>query len=101
MKEQGLKISRNLKNRSFGEHKTGLIPPSLDQVVILDMERSKIHEVDALYVLGANDGIFPLPALDESILSDRERKSCRFLTWNLQEAPRLKAFEASTWYTRC
>ena len=74
----GLKRFLEILKIGFGEHKTGLIPPSLDQVVILDMERSKIHEVDALYVLGANDGIFPLPALDESILSDRRGKSCRF-----------------------
>ena len=57
----------------FGEYKIGLIPASLDQVLVGSAERSRSHEIKALYILGANDGVFPPEAADEGILSDRDR----------------------------
>lgn len=55
------------------EYKIGLIPPSLDQVLVGDIERVKSHEVAAVYILGVNDGVFPMTATSEGILSDRDR----------------------------
>ena len=52
-----------------------MIPPSLDQVLVGSVERSKSHEIRALYILGANDGVFPADGGEEGILLDREREA--------------------------
>ncbi|MCL2400175.1 MAG: PD-(D/E)XK nuclease family protein [Defluviitaleaceae bacterium] len=51
----------------------GLIPPSLDQVVMGDITRSRYPEIKALWVLGANDGQLPPPIGESSLLTEDER----------------------------
>ncbi|NLY19264.1 MAG: helicase-exonuclease AddAB subunit AddB, partial [Clostridiaceae bacterium] len=69
----GVERFLNIIKIGFDEYKIGLIPHSLDQVLVGSIERSKSHAVKALYLLGANDGIFPQPGGDEGILSDEDR----------------------------
>lgn len=57
----------------FVEYNIGLIPPSLDQVLAGNVERSKSHEIKALFILGVNEGVFPASVNEEGILSDSER----------------------------
>lgn len=52
----------------------GVIPSTLDQVVIGDIERTRLHDVKVLFVVGVNDGILPKPAKDNSILKDKDRR---------------------------
>lgn len=59
----------------FEEYNIGLIPPALDQVLVGSLERSKSHAVKAIYIIGANDGMFPVPFKQEGILSDRDRET--------------------------
>ncbi|HWR60961.1 MAG TPA: helicase-exonuclease AddAB subunit AddB [Clostridia bacterium] len=59
----------------FEEYNIGLIPPALEQVLVGSLERSKSHDVRAIYILGANDGMFPVPFKQEGILSDRDRET--------------------------
>ncbi len=75
MGEETLGIERFSKILAvgFGEYKVGLIPPSLDQVLVGSVERSRSHEVKAMYILGACDGVFPACAREEGILSDQDR----------------------------
>lgn len=51
----------------------GLIPPSADSVVATDLTRSRLHSIQSLFILGANDGLLPKPAPDRSILSEEDR----------------------------
>jgi ATP-dependent helicase/nuclease subunit B len=69
----GIERFYNIIKIGFAEYKIGLIPQSLDQVLTGSVERSKSHEIKALYVLGANDGIFPATGPNEGILSDDDR----------------------------
>lgn len=75
------------------EYKIGLIPVSLDQVLVGSAERSRSHEVKALYILGANDGIFPSAAAEEGILSDRDRSVLTGAGLELASDTRTKAFD--------
>ncbi|RCX09890.1 DNA helicase/exodeoxyribonuclease V subunit B [Anaerobacterium chartisolvens] len=77
----------------FGEYKMGLIPPALDQVLVGSIERSKSHEIKALYILGVNDGIFPSSPDQEGILSDSDRESLRAKGLELAPDTRSRAFE--------
>ena len=55
------------------EIRIGVIPPTLDSVLIGDLERTRIGAVKALYVVGFNEGILPKQGNRGSILSDRDR----------------------------
>ncbi|MHB1394685.1 MAG: helicase-exonuclease AddAB subunit AddB, partial [Clostridia bacterium] len=77
----------------FGEYKIGLIPPALEQVLIGSLERSKSHDVKVIYILGANDGIFPVPFKQEGILSDRDREVMSALGVELAPDTRGRTFE--------
>jgi len=57
----------------FMEVSLGLIPPSIDQVVINNIERSKGKSVKVLYVIGLNDGVLPKKYSDEGLLLDDEK----------------------------
>lgn len=52
----------------------GLIPPGLDQVLISNLERSRNPNVRGAFVLGLNDGVFPMRLKDEGLLSEKERE---------------------------
>jgi len=78
---------------ALSEYKIGLIPPSLDQVIVGNLERSKSHEVKALYIIGVNDGIFPSKGSDEGLLSDSDRLSMMENGVEIASDTRSKAFE--------
>ncbi|MCL1998748.1 MAG: exodeoxyribonuclease V subunit gamma [Turicibacter sp.] len=51
----------------------GIIPPSLNQVVMGDIMRSRYPKIKALWVLGANDTKLPPPATRTSLITEDER----------------------------
>ena len=51
----------------------GLIPTNKDQVTISDISRSRNSNVEILYVIGVNDGVFPMQYNDEGFLNDEDR----------------------------
>lgn len=58
----------------FDSLKFSLIPPSLDQVLIADLEKSRLSEIKAAFVIGMNEGILPAKISDEGILADEDRE---------------------------
>ena len=69
-----LKEYCELLDAGLEEAKVGVIPPSLDQVVIGDMERTRIKNIRALFFVGANDTLLPGNAGARGLLSERDRK---------------------------
>ncbi|NLZ93057.1 MAG: helicase-exonuclease AddAB subunit AddB [Firmicutes bacterium] len=51
----------------------GLVPASLDRVIIGNVERSRQPRLLAAYVLGLNEGEFPARLQDKSLFADEER----------------------------
>jgi ATP-dependent helicase/nuclease subunit B len=89
----GVERFANMMTIGFGEYKIGLIPASLDQVLVGSVERSRSHTVKALYILGANDGIFPASGADEGILSDDDRTCLNQAGMELAKSSRSKAYD--------
>lgn len=53
--------------------KLGIIPSTLDQVVVGDFERTRLPDVKILFVVGLNDGVIPCIKDSRGLLQDRER----------------------------
>ncbi len=54
--------------------KLGVIPSTLDQVVIGDMERTRLHHAKVVFIAGANEGILPKNTSGKGILADKDRR---------------------------
>ena len=72
--ELPLKEFRDILDTGFREAKVGLIPPSIDQILVGDIERTRLKDIKALFFLGVNDGIVPKANKGGGILSDAERQ---------------------------
>ena len=80
-------ISRNELARMLGAGletmQLGIIPSTLDQVVIGDLERTRLHDIKVLFVVGVNDGLLPKLSGEGSILLDKDRKTLQSLDINI------------------
>lgn len=57
----------------FQEIKVGVIPPTLDRVVVGDMERTRLGDIKVLFFIGVNDGIVPKTSGSGGVLSEIDR----------------------------
>ena len=51
-----------------------IAPPTQDAVTLGEIAHSRLEGIRALYVLGANQGLLPMPAADRGLIGDRERE---------------------------
>lgn len=58
----------------FQEIRIGIIPPSMDQVLVGDMERTRLKGVKVLFFLGVNEGLIPKSSSSGGILSEADRE---------------------------
>lgn len=72
--EISLKEYCELLDAGLEEAKVGVIPPSVDQVVIGDMERTRLNHLKVLFFVGANDTFLPGKLGQGGILSERDRE---------------------------
>lgn len=84
---------RSILDAGFENMTLGLVPPGLDQVVVGTLDRSRSPEIKALFVLGANEGIFPARISEQGIFNDDERERISSLGLELGPGTRKKAFE--------
>lgn len=80
-------------NIGFEKYEMGLIPVTIDEVLVGDIGRVKSHNVKALYIIGVNDGVFPSGLKDEGILSDADRTLLRDKGIELAPDTKIQAFE--------
>ncbi len=69
-----IKDFSNMLDSGFEEIKVGVIPASLDRVVVGDIERTRLNEVKVLFLIGANDGIIPKKESKGGIINNSERR---------------------------
>ena len=58
----------------FAEASVGIIPPTADQVLIGDNERSRLKDIRVLFFVGVNDGLIPRHDAGGGILSEYDRE---------------------------
>ena len=58
----------------FKDIGVGHIPPTLDQVIVGDITRTRLNHIKILFVNGVNDGIIPSHHNDVGILNDKDKE---------------------------
>jgi len=68
-----LKDYIKLIETGFASTEVGIIPPARDRVLVGNLERSRSHDIKALFVVGVNDGKLPMVGESGGILSDSDK----------------------------
>lgn len=79
---------KELLGAGISEGFVGFTPPAMDQVVVGDVERSRLKDIKVLFFVGVNDGVVPKSLGAPGILSEKERES--FKENNISLAPGAK-----------
>ncbi|CAM3100531.1 helicase-exonuclease AddAB subunit AddB [Filibacter tadaridae] len=69
------------------------IPPSLDQITVTTVEVSSLMDIDAVFVLGVNDGVLPKRIDNEGILSDVDREWFAEIGFELAPTSKMKLMD--------
>ncbi len=74
--ERNLKPSRYLElfRIMIASSDIGDIPGGLDEITVGDAERIRVSAKKALFIVGANEGVFPAPGTESFVLTDNERR---------------------------
>lgn len=64
---------KRILEAGFSQYKVGIIPPTIDQVLVGNLDRSRSHNIKALFVVGVNDGVLPSGQNDDGLLLDEEK----------------------------
>ena len=75
----------DILDAGFENIQVGLIPPTIDRLVIGDLTRTRLGDIKALFVLGVNDGIIPSNNGKGGLLSDMDREKLK--EFDLELAP--------------
>lgn len=82
----------DILDAGFSEIEVGLIPGSVDRIVVGDMERSRLKQVKALFFLGVNDGNIPRNSSKGGIISDIDREFLKDSEFELAPTPRQQMY---------
>ena len=80
-----LKEYGKLLDAGLSEARVGVIPPSVDQLIVGDVQRTRLKGIRALIFIGANDAYLPGTLLKTGLLSERDRE--RFQKERISLAP--------------
>lgn len=72
-------IDKYSKILKVGLNNSGLgkIPGTQDQVTLGDIDRSRSHKVEAVFIIGLNDGVFPSINNKEGFFNDMDRENLK------------------------
>ena len=67
-----------------------LVPPSIDQVLVGTIERSRQPQIKAAFILGMNDGKFPKYSSSSAIITDKQRDILAAMDFELAPSANIK-----------
>lgn len=71
--EMSFSIFRTTLETGFESLQFAHVPPSIDHVIVGNVDRSRISRVKAAFLLGVNEGEWPLKPSSEGMISEQER----------------------------
>lgn len=90
--EVSIKEYSELLDAALEEAKIGIIPPSVDQVVAGDIERTRLNGIKVLFMLGINDTILPGSLLKGGILTEQNREELKQMKMTLTPGVKEQAY---------
>lgn len=81
-------LDAGLESLSFS-----LVPPSIDQVIVADLEMSRLPDIKVAFVLGVNDGVMPSRMQDDGVLAEDDREWLDRSGMNLAPSARTKLLD--------
>ena len=76
----------------FTEIEVGTIPQNVDRVLVGDMERTRVKQVKALFLVGVNDGNIPRKTSKGGLISDVDREFLTQSGMELAPSPRQQMY---------
>ena len=75
-KDENITINQysNILKQGLEASSLGKIPGTQDQVIMGDVDRSRSHKVDTIFIIGLNDGVYPSINKSEGFLGDEDRE---------------------------
>ena len=78
----------DIMDAGFAEIEVGIIPRSVDRVIVGDIERTRLKPVKYLFFVGVNDGYIPAKTNKGGIISDIDREFLKGSNQDLAPSPR-------------
>ena len=78
----------DILDAGFAEIEVGIIPRSVDRVIVGDIERTRLKPVKYLFFVGVNDGYIPAKTNKGGIISDIDREFLKGSKQELAPTPR-------------
>lgn len=72
--ESSIREYSEILDAGFGEIQVGVIPATVDRVVVGDITRTRLDHIQVLFFVGVNDGIVPAKREKGGILSETDRE---------------------------
>ncbi|WP_342508942.1 helicase-exonuclease AddAB subunit AddB [Sporosarcina sp. FSL K6-2383] len=92
-KEMPPKEAARILDEGFDSLEFARIPPSLDQVTVSNVEVSNLMNIDAVFVIGVNDGVMPKRVDNEGLLSDADREWFTDIGFELAPTSKMKLMD--------
>jgi len=80
-----VQLFAQILDAGFSQASLGIIPPTMNQIIVGDAQRSRYPQIKAMIVLGANDGMFPAHPIGSGLFTDFERELLINSALNLSE----------------
>ena len=78
----------DILDAGFAEIEVGIIPRSVDRVIVGDIERTRLKPVKYLFFVGVNDGYIPAKTGKGGIISDIDREFLKGSNQDMAPSPR-------------
>ncbi|WP_156288827.1 helicase-exonuclease AddAB subunit AddB [Oceanobacillus salinisoli] len=72
--EMSLSVFRSALDAGFETLTFSHVPPSIDHVIVGSIDRSRISGIKCAFLLGVNDGIWPMKPPGDGMISEEERE---------------------------
>jgi ATP-dependent helicase/nuclease subunit B len=73
--ETTVKKFTSIMDAGIESMKFSLVPPAIDQVIIADLEKSRLADIKGAFIIGVNDGVLPAKMNEDGVLSEEDRES--------------------------
>jgi ATP-dependent helicase/nuclease subunit B len=88
-KEMALEDAAQILDEGFESLQFSSVPPSIDEVTVSTLEFARFDNKKAIFIIGVNDGVYPMRMDAGGLLSDEERET--FEKADVELAPGIKS----------